>query len=68
RAGERPGRGWGEEDESLWGRVGSGESPPTGGGRAVPSLPGDYPAYYAAVAEALLEGGPNPVGALEAAA
>ncbi|CAL9561726.1 putative oxidoreductase YdgJ [Streptomyces sp. enrichment culture] len=68
RAGERPGPGWGEEDESLWGRLGSGESPATGGGQAVPSLPGDYPAYYAAVAEALLKGGPDPVGALEAAA
>ncbi|GGU35310.1 Gfo/Idh/MocA family oxidoreductase [Streptomyces daghestanicus] len=68
REGKRPGRGWGEEDEALWGRVGSGESPSTGGGRIEPSVPGDYPAYYAAVAEALLRGGPNPVGAREAAA
>ncbi|AJP02174.1 oxidoreductase [Streptomyces cyaneogriseus subsp. noncyanogenus] len=67
REGERPGPGWGEEDESLWGRVGSGESPQTGG-RVEPSLPGDYPAYYAAVAKALREGGPNPVTAHEAAA
>lgn len=29
-------------------------------------LPGDYPAYYAAIAEALLEGGPIPVGVDEA--
>ncbi|MFF5253730.1 Gfo/Idh/MocA family oxidoreductase [Streptomyces leeuwenhoekii] len=68
REGKRPGPGWGEEDESLWGRVGSGQSPQTGGGRVEPSLPGDYPAYYAAVAKALLEGGPNPVTAHEAAA
>ncbi|MEV5435931.1 Gfo/Idh/MocA family oxidoreductase [Streptomyces sp. NPDC052682] len=69
REGRRPGAGdWGTEPEELWGRVGAGESPLTGGGRAVPTLPGDYPAYYAAVAKALLEGGPHPVTALEAAA
>ncbi|MFJ8631703.1 Gfo/Idh/MocA family oxidoreductase [Streptomyces sp. NPDC093568] len=70
REGLRPGAGtdWGVEPESLWGRVGAGESPLTGGGRPEPTLPGDYPAYYAAVAEALLDGGPNPVTALEAAA
>ncbi|WP_432133369.1 MULTISPECIES: Gfo/Idh/MocA family protein [unclassified Streptomyces] len=68
REGLRPGPGWGEEPEELWGRVGSGESPPTGGGRPERTLPGAYPAYYAAVAEALIHGGPNPVTALEAAA
>lgn len=70
REGQRPdtAAGWGTEPESLWGRVGSGESPLTGGGRVEPTLPGDYPAYYAAVAKALLNGGPNPVTALEAAA
>ncbi|WP_217238758.1 Gfo/Idh/MocA family oxidoreductase [Streptomyces sp. AC555_RSS877] len=70
REGRRPGRtaDWGWEPESLWGLVGAGESPLTGGGRAEPTLPGDYPAYYAAVARALADGGPNPVTALEAAA
>jgi scyllo-inositol 2-dehydrogenase (NADP+) len=68
RDGARPGPGWGTEPEALWGRVGSGESPVTGGGRVEPTLPGDYPAYYAAVAKALLNGGPNPVTAHEAAA
>ncbi|MFG2458337.1 Gfo/Idh/MocA family oxidoreductase [Streptomyces sp. NPDC048523] len=70
REGERPGAaaGWGREPESLWGRLGSGESPVTGGGSPVPTLPGDYPAYYAAVARALTDGGTNPVTALEAAA
>ncbi|WNM35330.1 Gfo/Idh/MocA family oxidoreductase [Streptomyces sp. Li-HN-5-11] len=69
REGMRPGpEGWGAEEESLWGRVGSGESPVTGGGSPVPTLPGDYPAYYAAVAAALRDGAPNPVTALEAAA
>ncbi|MEU5308267.1 Gfo/Idh/MocA family oxidoreductase [Streptomyces sp. NPDC021562] len=70
REGDRPGAsdGWGVEPESLHGRIGAGESPVTGGGRAVPTLPGDYPAYYAAVARALRGEGPNPVTALEAAA
>ncbi|MFF5366502.1 Gfo/Idh/MocA family oxidoreductase [Streptomyces sp. NPDC013187] len=68
RDGLRPGPDWGVEPESLCGRVGSGESPVTGGGRAEPTVPGDYPAYYAAVAKALLEGAPNPVTAWEAAA
>lgn len=70
RDGRRPAAGepWGEEPESVWGRVGAGESPVTGGGRAVRTLPGDYPAYYAAVAAALREGAPNPVTAYEAAA
>ncbi|MFE0509770.1 Gfo/Idh/MocA family oxidoreductase [Streptomyces sp. NPDC058964] len=68
REGLRPGPQWGAEPESLWGRLGSGESPLTGGGEPVPTLPGDYPAYYAAVAAALTGAGPNPVTALEAAA
>ncbi|WP_250400640.1 Gfo/Idh/MocA family protein [Streptomyces cellostaticus] len=70
RANRRPGTSadWGTEPESLWGRLGAGESPVTGGGRPVPTLPGDYPAYYAAVAAALTCAGPNPVPALEAAA
>ena len=70
REGRRPGRAaeWGTEAEELWGRVGAGESPVTGGGRPEPTLPGDYPAYYAAVTRALTDGGPNPVTALEAAA
>ncbi|MFE1558335.1 Gfo/Idh/MocA family oxidoreductase [Streptomyces sp. NPDC058734] len=73
REGLRPGGGdpdtqpWGEEPEHLWGRLGSGESPLTGGGIPVRTSPGDYPAYYAAVAEALRTGGPAPVTAEEAA-
>ena len=68
--GLRPGgpAGWGTEPEELWGRVGSGESPPTGGGRPERTLPGDYPAYYAAVTKALIDGGPGPVTAVEASA
>lgn len=69
REGLRPGSGqpWGEEPEHMWGRVGSGESPLTGGGTPAPTVPGDYPAYYASVAAALREGGPAPVTAHEAA-
>ncbi|MER6956886.1 Gfo/Idh/MocA family oxidoreductase [Streptomyces sp. NPDC000618] len=73
REGERPAgpadsTAWGTEPEELWGRLGSGESPLTGGGEPVRTLPGDYPAYYAAVAKALIDGGPGPVTAVEAAA
>ncbi|MFH8986636.1 Gfo/Idh/MocA family oxidoreductase [Streptomyces sp. NPDC017940] len=70
RGGERPTADgpWGVEPESMWGRVGAGESPLTGGGRPEPTLPGDYPAYYAAVAAALRGEGNNPVTAHEAAA
>ncbi|MCX4762417.1 Gfo/Idh/MocA family oxidoreductase [Streptomyces sp. NBC_01275] len=70
REGLRPGTtaDWGTEGEELWGRVGAGDSPLTGGGRPEQTLPGDYPAYYAAVAKALIDGGPNPVTAQEAAA
>ncbi|MFC8789879.1 Gfo/Idh/MocA family oxidoreductase [Streptomyces cinereoruber] len=62
-----PGSAWGTEPEELWGRLGAGESPLTGGGAPVESLPGAYPAYYAAVAAALRGTGPNPVTAHEAA-
>ncbi|MER5892653.1 Gfo/Idh/MocA family oxidoreductase [Streptomyces sp. NPDC001876] len=70
RDGVRPSAGepWGEEPEELWGRLGAGESPLTGGGKPVRTLPGDYPAYYAAVAAALRGTGENPVTALQAAA
>jgi predicted dehydrogenase len=70
REGRRPTDGggtWGEEPKEMWGRLGSGESPSTGGGTPVPTVPGDYPAYYAAVAEALREGTEPPVTALQAA-
>lgn len=63
-----PGAVWGVEPKELSGRLGSGESPLTGGGTPVESLPGDYPAYYAAVAAALRGTGENPVTAHEAAA
>ncbi|MFJ9829464.1 Gfo/Idh/MocA family oxidoreductase [Streptomyces sp. NPDC101160] len=63
-----PGAAWGIESEELWGRLGAGESPLTGGGTPVETRPGAYPAFYAAVAAALRGTGPNPVTAYEAAA
>ncbi|MFP1626955.1 Gfo/Idh/MocA family oxidoreductase [Streptomyces sp. 5K101] len=63
-----PGEPWGVEPEALWGRIGTGESPVTGGGTPVETLPGDYPAYYAAVAAAVRDKTAPPVTALEAAA
>ncbi|MEE1752340.1 Gfo/Idh/MocA family oxidoreductase [Streptomyces sp. SP18CS02] len=70
REGRRPSADgtWGVEDESLRGRLGEGESPLTGGGEPVPTLPGDYPAFYAAIATALRDGTAPPVTAHEAAA
>lgn len=71
REGRRPGADgteWGVEPESHWGHLGAGTSPQTGGGERVPTLPGDYPAYYAAVERALRTGGRPPVSAREAAA
>ncbi len=67
REGARPGTtpGWGGEPESAWGRLGAGDPD---GGRPVRSVPGDYPAYYAAVAAALRDRTAPPVTAREAAA
>ncbi|MFP8943315.1 Gfo/Idh/MocA family oxidoreductase [Streptomyces fenghuangensis] len=64
RAGARPAPGepWGAEAESAWGTLGAADDV-----RPVPSRNGDYPAYYAAVAAALREGGEPPVTAREAA-
>ena len=43
RDGARPGgAGWGAEPEAAWGRLWDGSGP-----RAVPTEPGDYPAFYA---------------------
>jgi predicted dehydrogenase len=62
RDGLRPGPGWGTEPESAWGTVGAGDD-----ARPVPTLPGDYPAYYSAIAVALRDGTPPPVTAAQAA-
>ncbi|WP_216893398.1 Gfo/Idh/MocA family protein [Nocardia alni] len=58
REGRRPddGKPWGAVEPEHWGVLGTpGETHPT------PTEPGDYPAFYAAVAAALLDGAPVPV-------
>ncbi|GAA2615807.1 Gfo/Idh/MocA family protein [Streptomyces axinellae] len=65
REGARPAEGmpWGVEPEFAWGTLGALDEV-----RTVPTLDGDYPAFYDAVAVALHEGTPPPVTAHEAAA
>ena len=63
RSGALPGPGWGEEPPAQWGRLGAGDA-----WTPVPTDPGDYPAFYAAVAAALRSGGPPPVDPLDAVA
>ena len=63
RAGERPGPGWGEPAESEWGLLGTTEE-----AHRYPSLPGDYPAFYAGVVAALRDGGRAPVDPRDALA
>ncbi|MGH3325034.1 MAG: Gfo/Idh/MocA family oxidoreductase [Streptomyces sp.] len=58
-----PGGRWGVEPESGWGTLGDLDAR-----RPVPTLDGDYPAYYAGIVAALREGGPPPVTAQEAVA
>ncbi len=66
RAGARPPRaGWGEDPRPGELTVWAGEAAET---RALPSLPGDYPAFYAAVRDAILGHGANPVPPEEAIA
>ncbi|MFJ2954171.1 Gfo/Idh/MocA family oxidoreductase [Streptomyces sp. NPDC087270] len=71
RAGRRPGDGtpWGEAPPADRGTAGTEGSAGSDGTTApVPTLPGDYPAYYAAVAAALRTGAAAPVTAHDAAA
>ncbi|MFF0489226.1 Gfo/Idh/MocA family oxidoreductase [Nocardia sp. NPDC004068] len=65
RAGRRPGDGtpWGTVEPEHWGLLGV-----DGDTRRVPSEPGDYPAFYAGVAAALLDGAPVPVDPRDAVA
>jgi scyllo-inositol 2-dehydrogenase (NADP+) len=60
-AGVKPGGpGWGEEPEANWGRLGAGE-----GAEPVRSEPGDYPRFYALVAQAIATGSHPPVTVAE---
>jgi predicted dehydrogenase len=54
------GAGWGAEAEAQWGRIGAAD-----GVRTVPSVPGDYPRFYAGVAAALAGTAPPPVTSAE---
>jgi predicted dehydrogenase len=57
RAGRRPDEsGWGVEPESSWGKLIAGAEQQT-----VESERGDWPRFYALLAEALRDGGPPPV-------
>ncbi|WP_043646295.1 Gfo/Idh/MocA family protein [Nocardia thailandica] len=58
RAGRRPGDGtpWGTVAPEHWGLVGEGADQ-----RPREPVPGDYPAFYAGMAAALLDGAPVPV-------
>ena len=64
RRGERPNQpGWGEEPPARWGSLGAGDDV-----RPVPTVRGEYPAFYAGVARALRDGGPMPVDPRDAVA
>jgi scyllo-inositol 2-dehydrogenase (NADP+) len=64
RTGETPGGpGWGEEPESAWGMLRTGED-----NRPVPTEPGDYRRFYIALADAICRGGPPPVDPRDAVA
>jgi predicted dehydrogenase len=57
RASESPAQpGWGVEPEESWGRLGV-----PGAAKAHPTLPGDYPAFYAELTAHLRGQGPVPV-------
>ena len=63
RDGAVPGPGWGEEPEADWGRLGAAQE-----WTRVPTEPGAWPAFYAAVADALRTGAPPPVDPLDSVA
>ncbi|MGW1737233.1 Gfo/Idh/MocA family protein [Nocardia sp. NPDC001965] len=65
RAGRRPGDGepWGVVEAAAHGVLGAGSEV-----APYPTLPGDYPAFYAAVAAAVLDDGPVPVDPADALA
>ena len=70
KQGGRPGSdGWGHDlrDGELW-RPSPDGSVEEATVEAVPTLPGDYPAYYAGVRDAILHGAPNPVPPADAIA
>jgi predicted dehydrogenase len=63
RRGDRPGTGWGEEPRERWGSLGAGDE-----AQPVPTEAGNYPAFYAAVADCLRGRGGPPVDPSDAVA
>jgi predicted dehydrogenase len=62
KAGQRPGdAGFGEDPPEHWGTLGDGESI-----SSVPTKPGSYQQFYAAMRDALRDGAPPPVDAADA--
>jgi scyllo-inositol 2-dehydrogenase (NADP+) len=62
RGGALPGGpDWGREPPEAWGTLGAGEDT-----RRIETEPGDYPAFYRGVVDALREEAPPPVGAADA--
>lgn len=53
--------GWGAEPPDAWGSLSDGATT-----RAVPTEPGNYPAFYEAVRQAIRTGGPPPVDPMDA--
>ncbi len=64
RAGELPGDGWGAVNEENWGELTNLE----GITKPWPTIPGDYPAFYRQLGEAIRGNGPAPVDPRDAAA
>jgi predicted dehydrogenase len=52
---------WGREPQERWGRLTRGD-----GTEIIETVPGDYPAFYALLAQALATGGPPPVDPADA--
>jgi predicted dehydrogenase len=62
KAGKTPGKNWGEEPENNWGTLKTGQEE-----TRVPTKNGNYPAFYAQVAQAINKGTPPPVSPWDAA-
>jgi predicted dehydrogenase len=56
RQGKTPHMGWGSEPEPAWGTLGTVDT-----ATPYPTVPGDYPAFYAGIEQTLRAGTPAPV-------
>jgi predicted dehydrogenase len=66
RAGQTPGADWGKETPDMWGELTSDEEGKIVT-RKIESIAGNYPAYYAGVRDAILNGSTPPVDAASSA-